>query len=125
MVNGSRLNPATACVGFRYEPIRDYPDGEYNIARAYSWYDPAGFEPAIDPVAFRRQHPEIADEDWGQPFTAAFDRGERRFLLRLKEDHPEIFDSAGGRRAACLGYMFGACRPSEETLDEIGIERHD
>jgi hypothetical protein len=121
----SLLDPSKANVGFSWAPIGDYPDGEYNVGRMYYWYDPAGIEQAISDHDFRPQHSEIEDREWRQLFNAAFDRGERQFLQSLKTERPELFESKDGMRTAFLGYIFGPCRPSGETLDALGIERGD
>jgi hypothetical protein len=112
-------------VTFRYEPIGDYPDGEYNIGRQYYWSDPAGLQPWIRDREFRLLHPEIAADDWQQLFAEAFDRGERTFLEALQQSEPGLFESEPGQRIAFLGYTFGPCWPSRETLQALGLENQN
>ena len=92
------------------------PDGDACVGRAYYWYDPKRREPAIADSDFRNQHLEVSDEEWERLFAAAFDRGQRDYLLELARERPEMFADSGGTRIAMLGYTFGPCRPSTETL---------
>ena len=117
----SQLDPMTANVSFTHEPLGEQPDGGYSFGRAYYWYSPTDTEPTIDNSDFRQQHAEIDNDKWHELFVAAFDRGERQFLLSLKTDRPEMFESADGLRDAFIGYIFGPCQPSEETIAALGI----
>jgi hypothetical protein len=118
----SQVDPRRASVGFVYADLGAIY-GQSMIGRVYYWFD--GIHEAVDDDVLREQHPEISDEEWQQLFAAAFDRGEREFLKGLKRDCPAMFTSEDGLLAAFLGYTFGRCSPSAETLAALGLTAPD
>jgi hypothetical protein len=78
-----RLDPKTSNVSFSYEPIGDYPDGQYNIGRVYYWYDPSGLLPAVEDYELRSEYPELSAREWQRLFYEAFDRDQSEFEATL------------------------------------------
>jgi hypothetical protein len=104
-----KLDPRTSNVSFSYEPIGNYPDGDYNIGRVYYWYDPNGSLPATDDEELRSQYPDLSEREWQQLFYEAFDRGQSEFEAKLAAKG--IFDP--------VGRIFGPRPPAmDESLDE-------
>jgi hypothetical protein len=112
MAEQSSLDPHTASVGFSYEAIGDYPDGDYNVGRSYYWYDPGRDQPAVDDYDFRRQHPEIDDREWQRLFYEAFDRGERDFERGFGQLLGGHATTGEGQTALSLGRIFGPLPPA-------------
>jgi hypothetical protein len=94
--------------------------------RVYYWTDPKQqIHERVEDADLRMQHPEIDDAEWRRLFAEAFDRGEREYLKELQGQHPAWFTSEAGRQAAFVGYTWGPCDPSPETLAELGLTETD
>jgi hypothetical protein len=118
------LDPHTASVGFLFEQfgvVSDGDDRETIMGRVYYWYEPEGTGPVVEDADLCAQHLEIPPEPWRQLFCAAFDRGQRAFLLTVKREYPAMFRSEKGLRHVFVGYQFGPCPPSRETLEALGL----
>ena len=112
----SELDPRTASVMFSYEPIGDYPDGEWCTRRVYYWYDPEGRAASVEADEFRRRHPDVDDREWDRLFYEAFDRGETEFERQLFECCPCAAEMPS------LGRLFGPRPPRDNASNDLTRE---
>jgi hypothetical protein len=113
----SHIDLTTAHVEFSYEPIGDYPDGDYNIGRRYYWFNPGDPESFAWDHDLRDEHPDVGDHEWQRLFYEAFVRGQKAYRDELLREQPDLADTEIGRGILMVGELFGPRPPRRRSQE--------